>query len=213
MAWRFSKRIKIIPGVHLNLSKRGISTTIGGRGASINIGKKGTYLNTGIPGTGISNRTKIGSSIKLPASNHQYPGIHSDTYQVDQLSSKFETYIDESSIDWNLQPKIKGGSLWVIIKGLFIQIIPFGIFIVLYQGLHYINRKSVSIYAMVPNKVVDRRYKENYRIDGFSVRNLNQQRILNPQEISDSKQRGKYYLWSVAVFFLIGYFLYLISWS
>jgi len=59
MGWTFRKRVKIIPGVHLNLSKSGISTTIGVKGASINIGKKGTYLNTGIPGTGISHRQKI----------------------------------------------------------------------------------------------------------------------------------------------------------
>ena len=59
MSWSFRKRVKIIPGIHLNVSKSGISTTIGVRGANINIGKKGTYLNTGIPGTGISHRQKI----------------------------------------------------------------------------------------------------------------------------------------------------------
>lgn len=34
MGWRFRKRIKIAPGVNINLSKSGISTTIGKRGAS-----------------------------------------------------------------------------------------------------------------------------------------------------------------------------------
>jgi hypothetical protein len=59
MAWSFRKRIKIIPGIHLNIGKNGISTTISVRGASINIGKNGTYLNTGIPGTGVSYRQKL----------------------------------------------------------------------------------------------------------------------------------------------------------
>lgn len=60
MGIRFRKSIKIMPGVRINLSKSGISTTIGPRGASINIGKNGTYLNTGIPGTGLYMREKIG---------------------------------------------------------------------------------------------------------------------------------------------------------
>ncbi len=59
MPLRFRQRLKILPGIYLNLGKDGISTTIGPRGANINIGKKGVYLNTGIPGTGISNREKL----------------------------------------------------------------------------------------------------------------------------------------------------------
>ncbi|MGB5988752.1 MAG: DUF4236 domain-containing protein [Marinifilaceae bacterium] len=57
---RFRRRAKLFPGVYLNFSKSGISTTIGVPGASININKQGTFLNTGIPGTGIYNRQKIG---------------------------------------------------------------------------------------------------------------------------------------------------------
>ena len=60
MAFRFRRRIKIAPGVHLNIGKNGVSTSIGTRGASITTSSKGTYLNTGIPGTGLSNRQKIG---------------------------------------------------------------------------------------------------------------------------------------------------------
>lgn len=64
MAWRYRKRIKIIPGVHLNLSRSGISTSIGVRGASVTLGKDGTYLNTGIPGTGIYQRQKLSGGRK-----------------------------------------------------------------------------------------------------------------------------------------------------
>jgi len=62
MAWNYRKRITIAPGVRLNVSKKGVSTTFGVRGASINMGQNGTYLNTGIPGTGIYKRQKIGGS-------------------------------------------------------------------------------------------------------------------------------------------------------
>jgi hypothetical protein len=64
MAWRFRKRVKIIPGVYLNFSTSGISTTIGPRGFSVNIGSKGTFLNSGIPGTGLYNRVPLHSNVE-----------------------------------------------------------------------------------------------------------------------------------------------------
>lgn len=69
MAWNYRKRITIAPGVRLNVSKGGISTTYGMRGASITSGKNGTYLNTGIPGTGVYNRQKIGGGKSLTPNN------------------------------------------------------------------------------------------------------------------------------------------------
>lgn len=65
MGIRYRKRVKVAPGVYLNLSKTGVSTTIKAvKGVSVNIGKNGTYLNTGIPGTGLYSRNKISSSNK-----------------------------------------------------------------------------------------------------------------------------------------------------
>ena len=64
MAWNYRKRIKIAPGVHVNLSKGGISATVGPKGAKITFGKGGTYLNKSIPGTGLYSREKISSSGK-----------------------------------------------------------------------------------------------------------------------------------------------------
>ncbi|EPU8564054.1 TPA: DUF4236 domain-containing protein [Yersinia enterocolitica] len=55
MGFKFRRRIKIAPGININIGKRGItSATIGKRGASVNIGKKGTKATVGIPGTGMS---------------------------------------------------------------------------------------------------------------------------------------------------------------
>ena len=59
MGIRFRKRVKIAPGVNMNITKSGSSVTVGGKGGSINIGKNGVYGNAGIPGTGIYNRQKI----------------------------------------------------------------------------------------------------------------------------------------------------------
>lgn len=61
MAWSYRRRIKVAPGVHLNISKSGVSTSYGMKGMSITTGPRGTYLNTSIPGTGLYNRQKIDS--------------------------------------------------------------------------------------------------------------------------------------------------------
>lgn len=54
MGFRFQRRIKIIPGVTLNVGKRGVSTSIGRRGAHITFGQNGVRTTAGIPGTEIS---------------------------------------------------------------------------------------------------------------------------------------------------------------
>lgn len=55
MAW--INRTEIAPGVYLDLSKVGVSPTIGVRGSSLT--RNGQYVNTGIPGTGFYERTKL----------------------------------------------------------------------------------------------------------------------------------------------------------
>ncbi|WP_425594842.1 DUF4236 domain-containing protein [Phaeobacter italicus] len=64
MAFRFRRSIRIAPGVRINLSKSGVSTTIGPRGASLNFGKRGVYANLGLPGTGLSYRKRLKSTPK-----------------------------------------------------------------------------------------------------------------------------------------------------
>lgn len=52
---RYQKRIKIGPGLRLNLSKSGVSLTVGPRGAHYTIGQNGRRTKSlGIPGSGIS---------------------------------------------------------------------------------------------------------------------------------------------------------------
>lgn len=54
MGFRFRRSIKILPGVRLNFSKSGVSTSIGVPGATVNLSKKGTRTTVGVPGTGVS---------------------------------------------------------------------------------------------------------------------------------------------------------------
>ena len=59
--FRFRKSFSILPGVKINLSKTGVSTSIGGHGATVNIGKNGPNATLGVPGTGLSYRTPVGT--------------------------------------------------------------------------------------------------------------------------------------------------------
>lgn len=55
MGFNFRKSTKIMPGVRVNLTKKGVSSvSVGKNGARVNVGKKGTRTTVGLPGTGLS---------------------------------------------------------------------------------------------------------------------------------------------------------------
>lgn len=56
MGFRFRRTVRVLPGMHLNLSQRGLSTTLGSAGLSMNLGRHGLRPNVGLPGTGLSYR-------------------------------------------------------------------------------------------------------------------------------------------------------------
>lgn len=53
MGFRFFSRIKILPGITLNLSKSGASVSAGVRGAHVTVGKNGVRKTVGLPCSGI----------------------------------------------------------------------------------------------------------------------------------------------------------------
>ena len=90
MGFRFRKSIKLLPGLKINLTHKGISSaSIGKPGASLNIGKKGTRTSVGIPGTGLS------------YSKHQ---PYSKKTSVSQPTSQEHTEYDPQNLE---QPKAK----------------------------------------------------------------------------------------------------------
>lgn len=58
MGLRFKKRIKIAPGVAINLSKSGVSASLGGKGLTYNTRGRVT---AGLPGTGVSYSANLNS--------------------------------------------------------------------------------------------------------------------------------------------------------
>lgn len=66
MGLRFRRRIRLAPGLRLNVSGSGLSLSAGPRGASMTFGGRGgTYMNAGIPGTGLYTRERVGSTSRM----------------------------------------------------------------------------------------------------------------------------------------------------
>jgi hypothetical protein len=54
MGWRFQRRKTLLPGVRLNLGKRGPSVSVGRRGARITAGRSGLAATVSLLGTGLA---------------------------------------------------------------------------------------------------------------------------------------------------------------
>lgn len=81
MGLRFRQRIKIFPGVHLNVSLGGMSVSMGGPGATINIGKNMRVRGTvGIPGTGLSYQSTLDQGLGKKSNATRTP-VHPDKAQ------------------------------------------------------------------------------------------------------------------------------------
>jgi hypothetical protein len=62
MAFRFRKSVRLAPGIRVNFSSSGVSTTLGGRGVSVTTGRRGTRVTAGLPGSGLSFSSGLGGS-------------------------------------------------------------------------------------------------------------------------------------------------------
>lgn len=67
MGWRFRRSVKLLPGVRLNFSNRGMSTSIGPTGATLNFSNRGTRATVGLPGTGVSYSALTSSRTTAPS--------------------------------------------------------------------------------------------------------------------------------------------------
>jgi hypothetical protein len=88
MSFRFRRRLRLFPGLYLNVSKSGVSSRIdiaglgttnakafansasaGGRGLTLNVSSKGSQATVGLSGSGYSYRTKRRPNRDQPQTN------------------------------------------------------------------------------------------------------------------------------------------------
>lgn len=59
MSIRFRKRVRIAPGVNLNIGKKSLGISGGVKGLGVTLGSQGVHTNVGLLGSGLSYRSKI----------------------------------------------------------------------------------------------------------------------------------------------------------
>ncbi|MCU6340308.1 DUF4236 domain-containing protein, partial [Enterobacter quasiroggenkampii] len=92
--FKFRQRIKIAPGIHINIGKTGItSASIGKAGATLNVGKKGVKATAGIPGTGLSY-----TSGKLLAGQKNSTGKHAENVE-EQAPERLGFFSDSTLLE------------------------------------------------------------------------------------------------------------------
>lgn len=100
MSWRFRKSFKVIPGVRINLSNRGFSTTVGVAPFSVNFGANGVHGNLSIPGTGLSNRIRLDSQRPSPTESlPTSPGRNPLMGQVEEIRSGSTELMNSPALD------------------------------------------------------------------------------------------------------------------
>jgi hypothetical protein len=89
MGFRFRSRVRLLPGVAINLSKSGASLSLGGRGATVNFGPRGTRTTVGIPGTGISYSKTYSSGRRAPIERAAWRQFAQTRQQAEQMISRY----------------------------------------------------------------------------------------------------------------------------
>jgi hypothetical protein len=76
VSFGYQRRIKLAPGLHLNVSKSGVGFSAGRRGFHVGIdSRKRPYMSTGIPGTGLSWREYPGHPRRAGVSDRGGSGL------------------------------------------------------------------------------------------------------------------------------------------
>ncbi len=109
MPVRFRKSFKIFPGVKVNMSKGGVSFTVGTKGYHLNFSKRGVRQTVGMPGTGISETNYI---MKNDSKSEKE---NTETTKKDEEGS-------EKAADTESSPPVRrrGSPAWMILLGLIV---------------------------------------------------------------------------------------------
>lgn len=91
MLFRFFRRIRIAPGLTLNLSKGGVSVSAGPRGAQCTVGTRDNRTTVGVPGTGLFH-TVFDPLGKATAATAAWPSLN--VFQRLAASSEELAFID-----------------------------------------------------------------------------------------------------------------------
>ena len=139
MPIRFRKSFTIFPGVKVNVSKGGISFSVGKPGATLNFSKRGVRQTVGIPGSGLSHSSYIVKN-KTDEDDKE-----KETEKDDQRSEKAASDADEPNEAPERETKHRGASPWMLLLGI----------IVIYFGAVVLNLIPLNFLSQVLDWLTD----------------------------------------------------------
>jgi hypothetical protein len=132
MPIRFRKSFKVFPGVKVNMSKGGISFTVGTKGYHLNFSKRGVRQTVGLPGSGLSETSYL-------VKNDPEPETKRDKSKKDRRTADD---LAEEAVEKDVAVRHRS-PIWIILLG--IVVIYFGAVVL---GLIPINFLSQVFQAL-----------------------------------------------------------------
>lgn len=106
--FRFRRSMRILPGVRMNLSKSGMSVSMGPRGAHYTVGPRGTRTTVGIPGTGLSYTTYSSHHARRAAEQHAKPATVASPGMFVSSPSRSVPMTPAAKLGWGITLLILG---------------------------------------------------------------------------------------------------------
>jgi hypothetical protein len=112
VGFRFQRHIRILPGLRINLSKSGVSASVGGHGAWLTVGPRGSRATVGLPGTGLSYTQQVAAhrgsgdvemmpltgDSHLPTIDRSRPDVYQPLYiQPAPVTERKDVFVDSST--------------------------------------------------------------------------------------------------------------------
>ena len=139
MPIRFRRSFTIFPGVKVNVSKGGISLSVGRRGATLNFSKRGVRQTVGIPGSGLSESSYI---IKNKSDKEDEEKREE---KDDERSEETARDSDERNDIPGRETRRRGASPWMLLLGI----------IVIYLGAVVLNLIPVNFISQALHWLTD----------------------------------------------------------
>jgi hypothetical protein len=111
MPFRFRKSFKIFPGVKINMSKGGVSFTVGTKGYHLNFSKRGVRQTVGLPGSGISETSYL---VKNEPESETKNTTRSKKKEHDSEEAATKEEVEEQV------PPRRRSPFWVILLGIIV---------------------------------------------------------------------------------------------
>jgi len=112
MPVRFRRTFKILPGVKVNMSKGGISFTVGTKGYHLNFSKRGVRQTVGLPGSGLSQTSYLVRNEPEHKSTEETDSEESETRTERAVDKEDGAVVERQAV------RRRGSPAWLLLLGL-----------------------------------------------------------------------------------------------